>query len=842
MDNNFDDGLPEWMIESPPVECYEGIEYEEGDFDSEFPRGIFHSEFPRGDFERAKPQSDEHGVIPAPAPRDVLRKRIIAIPHIITEEQALLASAPTDHGTIKRTTWARRRAALRFLSLSSDVLARHTVTRVRKLSQITDPSGVWIIRAPMGSGKTTLIGKPFSDFAAGIRARGEGGGKFLAIVHRVTLVEALAGKLGTDYYRDREFRAYAGSAVSLSTCLHSLHRFPDFTDGVDCLFIDEASQVLRELGRIEKVEQGRPVDVYNTMVSLIRNARHVVLADACMNDETVEWLESIRTGEKFNIIDMPCDDLGIDAAFIHGKEAVGQAANSIITQIRDGNPVWVACAERSVAEQVQALVSRECPGANVGLFTSKKKPIGADDFIANISERSREFDCFIHTGAISSGVSVEGIEHFKHVYLITGGYTLNTVDCLQMLRRVRYARSVTVAVRIKNGGDDRRTALGERLGEMAIFGREFDGLAAWRKQCAEAESNNRRSDSYASNLYWALESSGFSVRRVCNDGPAEDTQAESKRLAKTWREGVFSAKPIDDETAIAIRRCDNATDEQLYALERYDITTWAALGVEPLTDQIFDLWDAGRGRSRMERFIECVYAQTRAGAEFDPGGDSQTLFGRLRVGMLGKIFGNINLLGGAVDPGQAADAVSRVCVDRFAFAFARAVPGKYGAAYVRNGRAGASEGFATFEAPEKPVAAFKELLEHIGVKSRARQMRIDGKRTKNAEETGLSIDMEALEAIQSIAKRRIARKDAYVTVDAPPAVNRTAEEIVSTGLDWSAPEADWKPMRAWEVLKRLSVVASRANEDAITSLIEARVGKKLSWSSNGGPLLPPVRT
>jgi hypothetical protein len=832
MPNNFEDGPPDWRLEVP-IELYEADpQCSDPDDDSDIALSGFEDE------PVSTSTVDDREIIP-PATREVLRKRIVSVPHLISEEQALLASAPTDHGQIQRTIGARRNSAVRFMSLSRDVLNRHNTTRTRRLSPISDPSGVWIVRAPMGSGKTTLIGKPFADFAGRLRATGDGGGRFLAVVHRVTLVEALANKLGTDYYRDREFRAYAGTAVSVSTCLHSVHRFPEFTDSVDCLFVDEASQVLREMSRITKVEGGTPRDIYNTIVSLIRNARYVVLADACMDDATVKWLEEIRTGEKFNIIDMPCDELGIDASFIYGKEAVGQAANSIITMVRDGDPVWVACAERSVAEQVQSLVSRECPSARIGLFTSKKKPTGAADFVANISERSREFDCFIHTGAISSGVSVEGIEHFKHVFLITGGYTLNTVDCLQMLRRVRYASEVTVAVRQKNGGDEVYTAAGGRAGEAANFGYLDEGLADWTHICKEADYKNRRADSYASNLYWALEVSGFNVHRCSDDGPAEDTQTEGKRLAATWRDGVFSAKRLDTETAEAIRRCDNATDEQLYSLERYDIETWAVLRDEPLTDIVFDMWDAGRGRNRLERFIETIYGKTRAGAVFDPSGPSTSTFGRLRVGMYRKIFDGINLLAGAVDPGQASDSIGRVCADRFAYAYVRAVPSRYGAAYTRD--RGGKETFVPFIEPEKPVAAFRELLEGIGIKTAVREARVNGKRVKNAEITGVSIDSEVMQTLQGIAERRLALKDMYVAVDAPPDLHKTVPDIVRDGFDWEAPAEDWKPMRAWEVMKALSVVRSLANEAAITKEIEQKVGERLKWSGKVGPTLPPVR-
>jgi hypothetical protein len=93
---------------------------------------------------------------------------------------------------MERRLYARRRDALAVVSFSSAAVTRHHYTRCNALPILTSEDfaggGVILIRAPKGIGKTESIMRPFALWA------GKRGG-FVAIVHRVSLVQELARRL-----------------------------------------------------------------------------------------------------------------------------------------------------------------------------------------------------------------------------------------------------------------------------------------------------------------------------------------------------------------------------------------------------------------------------------------------------------------------------------------------------------------------------------------------------------------------------------------------------------------------------------------------------------------------
>ncbi|MEB1093447.1 hypothetical protein VDP39_22405, partial [Xanthomonas campestris pv. campestris] len=106
---------------------------------------------------------------------------------------SILAGATIDAiaGGIRWIIDRRRAGALAAVRPSAAILARHTVERRDSLPMLggADYSGVIVLRAPMGSGKTQKIGLPFASWAS------QQDGRFVALAHRQSLIAELSARL-----------------------------------------------------------------------------------------------------------------------------------------------------------------------------------------------------------------------------------------------------------------------------------------------------------------------------------------------------------------------------------------------------------------------------------------------------------------------------------------------------------------------------------------------------------------------------------------------------------------------------------------------------------------------
>ena len=149
----------------------------------------------------------------------------------------------------------RKAAALAPVTIPADIARRHRHERGKTLPELypDDYSGVIVVRAPMGSGKTRSVGAPFVAWAKSAMLLP------VAICHRVSLVADMARALDLISYADAddmdarwiEQRKLSadGPTVGLAVCLPSIMapQLDPVMRAADVLFIDEISQVLRFL-------------------------------------------------------------------------------------------------------------------------------------------------------------------------------------------------------------------------------------------------------------------------------------------------------------------------------------------------------------------------------------------------------------------------------------------------------------------------------------------------------------------------------------------------------------------------------------------------------------------
>ncbi|WP_242062355.1 bifunctional DNA primase/helicase, partial [Nostoc punctiforme] len=159
-----------------------------------------------------------------------------------------------------------------------------------KLRQQQQPSrvvfprtGLVVLISDMGTGKTELM-RWWRDAHPDQR--------FLNNGHRVNLLKNLAERLKTLMYSDLGYAGMA-QATALSITIDSLYKLNTQALTYGCIFIDEACQYLTHLLLSKTCKEHRAL-ILETLQYIVYNAPLVVIADAHMDDTTIEFFKAMR--------------------------------------------------------------------------------------------------------------------------------------------------------------------------------------------------------------------------------------------------------------------------------------------------------------------------------------------------------------------------------------------------------------------------------------------------------------------------------------------------------------------------------------------------------------------
>ncbi|MBB5456771.1 plasmid replication protein, CyRepA1 family [Paraburkholderia sp. Cpub6] len=553
----------------------------------------------------------------------------------------------------------RRSTALLRVGISGCAKARHIYTSCSELPVLRDDDyrGVILIRAPMGSGKTKRIGLAFSRFAQYSNAV-SGDARFVAIVHRVTLVSALVQVLGLAHYRDGKCPITKENAVdvtALGVCLPSINKASLRAIMQECryLLIDEIAQVLTFLESKECFEdegESSRQAVYKALQDLVRNATCVIGMDAGINDRVIEFIEQCRpAGEQIRIYDMAQNNEGLIAKFGFGEKAVQMFYEEANRRLDAGETLWIGCDSRKQATELHEVLSRLHGNKRLLLITSDTTDRTEQRaFLENADRVSREYDCVIHSPSISSGLSIEHKrknsageiardenrndivdQHFKHCMFLGGGCSISAADALQMMRRVRYVKTWTVAIHQNNtepGPTDPREIIAAWEKASAAEGRPTQATPiGWYFAGVEADRNGARIE-FANELLWLMEQALFQIVRSHQTEDRFDPSVRKKaRLEIEMREKslIVAARDLSEGEAALLQRSANKSDADRAALKRHEIAGLFGSDVFNIApEKILDapLWNAyqnGRGLRRIDNFSGAVHgvADTSEGSK-----------------------------------------------------------------------------------------------------------------------------------------------------------------------------------------------------------------------------------
>lgn len=687
----------------------------------------------------------------------ICRKRGVTIPtqqtlpelmdRIRESANDLIAPATLTAMSRALSGWnARRQArALSHVRISREVLKRHRHEVHDALPTLTadEYAGVILLWAPMASGKTQRIGKPFSDFA---RTQG----RFVATCHRRSLVSEMAHRLGCQHYADIT-GDIAWAVDAIAVCLPSITKaaLGQIFRECDYLFIDEIAQVLRfmESDKTCRTEDGTNADVYRVLRDLVRNARCVIGADAGMDDRVVRFLEECRPHERFRIIEVRPRDEGLSASYGYGADAVTAIYGEMCARVADGQRIWVSCeSEKRVGEVAKLLTTT---GARVLAVTANNRGNAEQArFWTSPEDVSREYDAVVHSPVISSGLSIQhdvAGPWFDHGFFIGGGHAITPADAAQMMRRVRYLKSWSlafVANTLRGQDDPGSMILGMEAAAVAegdaSQASEFDAFVAGIK----ADTNAARAD-FAAGMAWVLEASCFSLSRLPESIEAAD-EASIKQLRMELdaerRAAVIAAPDLTEDEARRLRNAERRTQADSDALLKHAVRT--ALGVSAVDEAALDVWDDGRGPRRLDRFSAAVWgvAIKQEAAKHM----TQRRFSKARVTAYRDLFDGFTLAPGLRVGDEDAELLVRRVIDkRHMLAWLGVAPTKYGAC----------TGFDKAGKP-KPFPVPKYLQREVGDVFRAMGLNLARRQNRHAGTQYFELVEAAFQETAAWAERR----------------------------------------------------------------------------------------
>ena len=449
----------------------------------------------------------------------------------------------------------------------------------KRLAQIIGKrEGIFIIRAPKGSGKTANLIGPLikqSQFS-------------MYVAHRIALIAGTAKRLNIMDYQDVDRQNVTG-VDHLAICVNSIiqDKYAPAMRDLDLLSIDEAVQTLRHIasGTVE-----HRVEVLDRLADLVRSSKRVVMCDADANDLLLDFCQQAAPERPVYVYDMDADGSPYHVEF--GELA--QVFETAATAAAAGEKVLIATDSQNEGDRLKLRITELANGKPVRLLVvhqqSREEDEAVRKFLANPNEELKKYDTVIYSPTMGTGVSIERNHFSKHFGMFYG--VILPTDALQMLHRDRTAKHYVLGLGYQGGN---RVATKEELllgliaaaqtdetGEVTVeqtpgevtarLGTSmFDDL----KLSVLAHENNARND-FANNLLLCMMADSYKVTPLDRDELVLDRGREAQKAAgaavkQERQQRVLDVETPDEDEYFRLQMKELRTRDDYAKIDRYQI-------------------------------------------------------------------------------------------------------------------------------------------------------------------------------------------------------------------------------------------------------------------------------
>ncbi len=299
--------------------------------------------------------------------------------------------------------------------------------------------GLVVLWSDMGTGKTELLRLWREEHP---------NSRFLNNGHRVNLLKNLAERLETEMYTALD-SGYLGKATALSITIDSLYKLETQANQYGCVFIDEACQYLVHLLHSKTCKKHR-AEILGVLEYFVYNAQLVVLADAHMDDITVDFFRAMRPPQEVPFI--------IKNEFKNGGRQVywyeGNDSTSLISQLCSllmiGKKAMVVSDSKRFVKTLEQRMNltiiddkEDKDEHRLRVWAIHSENSGADEniaFIKDITNAVKNIDLLLASPSLGTGVDIcggEGEYHFDAVFGVFHAVSQTATECAQMMYRYR---------------------------------------------------------------------------------------------------------------------------------------------------------------------------------------------------------------------------------------------------------------------------------------------------------------------------------------------------------------------------------------------------------------------
>jgi len=297
-------------------------------------------------------------------------------------------------------------------------------------------TGIIAIESAKGTGKTKWI----NEIIQGVE-------KVLAGGHRITLMRNLSERLGLDYKGDidkanGDFITGSAYTLRIGCCVDSLLSFdPAKFAGCD-LVLDEVVQVVRHLLTSSTcAKDGKRPALLARFHELIRVARRVIVADADLNNDTLNYLKGLREEDaNLFLIRNDYQPEPYAARFLQcaDRSAITADLLQAVGGLETGKVLFVTTDSKMTSFVLTKLIQQQYPEKRVLVVNSKTSGGDAEQAFAKIPDSElTQYDVIICSPSVATGVSIESHGVVAAVYGIFLGVSSTDADMSQALARVR---------------------------------------------------------------------------------------------------------------------------------------------------------------------------------------------------------------------------------------------------------------------------------------------------------------------------------------------------------------------------------------------------------------------
>ncbi len=471
-------------------------------------------------------------------------------------------------------------------------------------------SGLVVIWSDMGTGKTELM-RWWREQHPKTR--------FLNCGHRVNLLKNLANRLQTEMY-SALCSGDLAKVEALSITIDSLHKLNTAYLNYGCVFIDEACQYLTHLLHSKTCKSHR-AQILEVLEYIVYNAELVVIADAHMEDITIDFFRAMRPkGETPFIYKNEWKNGGRTIYWYEGDNSSAIVAD-ISAALLSGEKIMVVSDSKRFIKKLEQLLtvqvfedkssSKETSDNRRRIWSIHSENSGSDEnvaFIKDITNAVKSIDALLASPSLATGVDIPDY-HFDAVFGVFHGISQTATECAQQLHRYRpiVPFHVWVAPRPPFGyRDTNPTKIKERLlttNEMTAFLLKIDkstgkrgvekdwALDAYCQIMAYRHSslNNLRTD-----LHDLLEEMGNCFVSV---GAQDDDMAKQRlldagvALDAAYYSAVTNANLITATEYRSRKTKDYLKPEEIYECEKFRL--FDSYGME-VTPELVEKDDSGR--------------------------------------------------------------------------------------------------------------------------------------------------------------------------------------------------------------------------------------------------------